>query len=165
MDIIPIGFSDSSFSDDPDDAKSTSDYAFLIANRCISFGSHKQTTVALSSMEAEYMALTDAAKEAIFLHRLLTSLKFDVTDPFLIQTDSDSALKHVKNNINHPRTKHINRRHHYIREVYVNDEVNIEHVPAAEQTADILTKALSTVLHARTVKLLNLQVFTISTST
>ena len=111
------------------------------------------------------MALTDAAKEAIFLHRLLTSLKFNITDPLLIQTDSDSALKHIKNNINHPRTKHINRCHHYIREVYNNNEVNIEHVPAAEQTADIFTKALNSILHARAVKLLNLRVFTISTST
>jgi len=70
-------------------------------------------------MESEYMALSDAAKEAIFLRRLFASLKFNMSNPLLIQTDSDSALRHIKNNIHHPRTKHINRRHHYIRKFII----------------------------------------------
>ena len=87
------------------------------------------------------MALTEAAKEAIFLRRLLTSLKFDINKPLLIQTDSDSTLKNVKNNVNHLRTKHINCRHHYIREVHGTNEVDIQHIPAIEQVADILTRS------------------------
>jgi hypothetical protein len=114
-------------------------------------------------MESEYLALTDAAKEAVFLRRLLTSLNFKIEgQPLLIKSDSDSALKHVKNNINHPRTKHINRRHHYIREIYIERQVDLEHVPAVSQTADILTKPLDAIKHTRAVNLLHLQTCFIS---
>ena len=106
------------------------------------------------------MALTDAAKEAIFLRRLLSSLKFNITNSStLIKTDSDSALKHVKNNINYLCTKYIKRRHHYLRETYDNGEIDIEHIPAAAQAADILTKPLNSLAHARAIQLLNLQAF------
>jgi hypothetical protein len=123
----------------------------MIANGCISFESHEQVTIARSSMESEYMILTDAAKDIIFLRRLLTSLKLDVIDALLIKTDLDSTLKHVKTNINHPRTKHINHRHQYIDEVYNNGGVDIEHVPTIEQFVDILTKPLNANAHAHAV--------------
>ena len=106
-------------------------------------------------MEAEYIALSDAAKEAIFLRKLLSPLQIRVSSPTLIKTDSDAALDHVKNNVKHPRTKHIDTRHHYIRSVY-GTQIDIQHVPAADQTADILTKPLGAVKHLEACQLLNL---------
>ena len=102
------------------------------------------------------MALTEATKEAKFLHKLLSSLDMPQTQPTLILTDSESALKHVKNNVRHSCTKHIDTRHHFIRFVYESGDVDIRHVPSASQTADILTKPLSTVKHIDAVKLLQL---------
>ena len=154
-DISPFGFSDASYASDPDDRKSISGYVFFLANTPISWSAHKQSVVALSTMEAEYIALSDAAKEAIFLRKLLSSLQIHVSSPTLIKTDSDAALDHVKNNIKHPRTKHIDTRHHYIRSVY-GTQIDIQHVPAADQTADILTKPLGTVKHLEACQLLNL---------
>jgi hypothetical protein len=69
--------------------------------------------------------------------------------------DSRAALDHVKNNIKHPRTKHIDTRHHYIRSVY-GDSITIEHVPSSSQTADLLTKALAPTKHTAALELLNL---------
>lgn len=60
------------------DVKSTTSYAFMIANGCNSFDSHKQSIVTFSVMEREYISLIDATKEAMFLSRLLDSLKFDI---------------------------------------------------------------------------------------
>ena len=134
-----------------------SGYIFFYYNGPISWGSNKQTyTVTLLTMESEYMALTEATKEAKFLHKLLSSLDMPQTQPTLILMDSESALKHIKNNVRHSRTKHIDTRHHFIRFAYESGDVDIHHVPSASQTADILTKPLSTVKHIDVVKLLQL---------
>jgi hypothetical protein len=152
----PHGFSDASFASDPDDRKSISGYLFFLSYALISWSAQKQTVIALSTMESEYIALTDAAKEAIFLRKLLDSLSFTIPHPTLIHTDSESALDHVKNNVKHPRTKHIDTRHHYIRSVY-GTQVDIQYVSAASQTADVLTKPLGVVNHIEAVRLLNLK--------
>ena len=117
-------------------------------------------------MEAEYIELTDAAKEAIFLRKLLASLNMDINDPTMILTDSESALDHVKNNVKHARTKHIDTRFHYIRSIYASSpqQVDLKHVPYSEQAADILTKPLGINKHADAIKLLQLTQFPFETA-
>ena len=100
--VHPLGFSDSSHAADPDDRKSHSGYIYFMFNGAIIWSSSKQSIVTLSSMEAEYIELTDAAKEAIFLRKLLASLNMDINDPTMILTDSESALDYVKNMSNTP---------------------------------------------------------------
>ena len=100
-----LGFSDASYASDPDDRKSMSGYLFFLSNALISWSAHKQSIVALSTMESEYIALSNAAKEAIFLRKLLSSLMVHPTRPTIINTDSASALDHVKNNVKHPHTQ------------------------------------------------------------
>ncbi|TMI83023.1 MAG: hypothetical protein E6H10_08620 [Bacteroidetes bacterium] len=158
FDFTPLhGYADASNASDPDDRCSTSGRIFFYFNAPIVWGSCKQTyAVALSTMESEYLALTEAAKEAMFLRQLLSSINVPQEQPTLILTDSDAALKHVKNNVNHPRSKHIDTRHHYIRFAYNAGDVDIRHVPSASQTADILTKPLGTIKHLEAVKLLQL---------
>ena len=106
-------------------------------------------------MEAEYIALSDAAKEAIFLRKLARSIDLNVAAPTTINTGSDLALDHVKNNVKGLLTKHIDIRHHFIRSVYQTD-VDIRHVPAAAQTADILSNPLALTKHHEAVQLLKL---------
>ena len=155
----PNGYSDASYANNPDDRKSTSGSVFFYAHGIISFQSQKQPVIALSTMEAEYIALSDAAKEAIFLAKLLHSLKIDVNQPIPINIDSESALDHVKNNVKHSRTKHIDVRHHFIRQAYSNSQISLSHVPASGQIADILTKSLGPTKHAAALEMLNLVPF------
>ena len=159
---LPIGYSDASYANNPDDRKSTSGYVFFYANGIISFQCQKQSVIALSTMESEYMALSDAAKEAIFLLKLLRSLKVDISRPIIINTDSQSALDHVKNNVKHSRTKHIDVRHHFIRDACSSKHVTLDHVPAASQIADVLTKPLGPTKHAEALKMLKLFSFTLA---
>ena len=81
--------------------------------------------MAMSTMEAEYIVLAEAAKEAVFLQKLLTSLNLASNHPININLDSEAALNNVKNNVNYPRTKHINVRYHYICEVYNNSQISL----------------------------------------
>jgi hypothetical protein len=77
-----------SFAADPDDRKSTSGYVFILANGPISWQSNKQSTVALSAMEAEYIALSEAAKEAKFLRHLISTILRLIISSIIIKTDS-----------------------------------------------------------------------------
>ena len=81
---IPIGFSDASYASDPDDRKSTSDYIFMMNNGPVTWSSRKQSIVALSTMESEYIALSECTKEAIFIYKLLKSLHYSLQEPLLI---------------------------------------------------------------------------------
>jgi hypothetical protein len=153
---VPLGFCDASFAADQDDRKSTSGYIFFLSNGPISWQSVKQSTVALSTMEAEYIALSEAAKEAKFLRHLLSTISTTIVGPTLIKTDSQAALDHVKNNIRHARTKHIDTRHHFIRSIYTTGEIDMEHIPSHAQAADVLTKALGRIKHEDSFPLINL---------
>ena len=64
---------------------------------------------------------------------------------------------HIKNNVNHARTKHIHRRHHFIRDAYRNSEIELIRIPGKDQAADVLTKPLSKIQHAEAINLLNMQ--------
>jgi ribonuclease HI len=152
----PIGYSDASFAADPDDRKSTSGYVFILANGPTSWQSNKQSTVALSTMEAEYIALSEAANEAKFLRHLISTINKPIISPTIIKTDSQAALEHVKNNIRHARTKHIDTRHHFIRNVYTSGEIDLRHVSSESQAADILTKPLGYIKHTDGIRHLHL---------
>ena len=155
----PFGFCDSSHAADPDDRKSHAGLIFFFNLGGIIWESGKESVVAISSMESEYMELSEAAKEAIFLRKLSASINIPINKPTMILTDSQSALNHVKNNVKHARTKHIDTRFHYIREVYTANQVDLQHVPAVDQAADILTKPLGLNKHIEAVKLLKLVQF------
>lgn len=97
------------------------------------------------------MALTEAAREAIHLRRLLEELGADrlCEGPTTIFCDNQGANELTRNPVHHSRTKHIDIRHHYIREVYQQGAVNVEYMPSTQMPADVLTKALGGNLHLR----------------
>ena len=86
------GFSDADWGSNHTDRRSTSGYVYLLAGGAITWSSKKQPTVALSSMEAEYMALCHATKEAIWLRSLSADLKYPITDPTIVSNDNQSAI-------------------------------------------------------------------------
>ena len=137
-----IGYSDSSHNVDMDDGRSTGGHIFYLGRSLITWNSSKQDTVALSSCEAEFMAGTEAAKQAIWLQELLSEVTEQPVEKVLIRIDNQSAIALTKNPVFHGRSKHIHRRYHFIRECIEKGQVDVEHVSGEMQKADILTKAL-----------------------
>ena len=152
-----IGFTDSDFAGSIEDRKSTSGYAFKYDNCLISWHSSRQKTVSLSSTEAEYIALTSAVKELIWLSQLLSELNRCVLQ-LVIFCDNKSAICLAKNPEFHVRSKHIDIRHHFIREAINNHKILIDHLSTEEMPADIFTKALPRVKHKKWLELLGMKV-------
>lgn len=138
-----IGYSDADWANDLDSRHSISGNVFMMAGGAISWASQKQATVALSTAEAEYVALGSAAQEAVWLRRLLTDLNINQRQPLVIREDNQGAIALAKNPVGHKRTKHIDIKHHFIREVVQRGTIALEYCPTNQMVADILTKPLA----------------------
>eukprot|EP00253_Pinus_taeda_P025601 PITA_25601 len=125
-----------------DDQKSTFGYVFHIGSGAISWASKTQPIVTLSTAEAEYVAATVAACQAIWMRRMLRSLCQEQTKGTIIFCDNSSAIELSKNYVFHKRTKHIDTKFHYIRELVNKGEIVLKHCRTQEQVVDILTKPL-----------------------
>lgn len=142
-DSNPIkGFADADWGGCIVDRKSYSGYAFCLGGAAISWSSTKQKTVALSSTEAEYVSLSEASKEAMFLQGFLRELHFGELSEICIAGDNQGALFLAKNPIFHNRTKHIDLRHHFMRDAIKEGRVTVEYLPTELMPADVLTKPL-----------------------
>ena len=137
-----VGFTDSDWAGSLDDRKSTSGFVFCLGSNVISWSSKKQKTIALSSAEAEYIAATDAACETIWLRRILTDLQQEEKEATIIYCDNMSAISMTKNPVFHSR-KHIELRHHFIRDLVQKNEIQQEFVNTNKQLADIFTKVVA----------------------
>ena len=126
------------------DRKSIGGYAFTLNGAAITWNSKKQATVALSSTEAEYMALTQAVKESIWLQALLLDLgaRSHLDELRNIYVDNQGAIALAKNAEYHARTKHIDIQYHFIRQHIESGKVILTYSGTSEMTADIFTKAL-----------------------
>ncbi|XP_074325473.1 secreted RxLR effector protein 161-like [Apium graveolens] len=142
---VLIGYSDSDLAGNIEDRKSTGGMVFYLNKSLITWTSQKQKCVALSSCEAEFMAATAAACQAVWLRKLLAQItEYDI-GPVTLFIDNKSAIDLAKNPVFHGRSKHIDIRYHFIRECVENGEIIVKHVRSAEQRADFLTKALAAV--------------------
>ena len=139
-----VGDADADWSGDLDDRKSTTGYYFKFQGNgaAISWGVRKQSTVALSSTEAEYQAMVAAVQEAIYLRSLMKDFGHPMKEPTQIGEDNQSCIKMCHNPVMHKRSKHIDTKLHFIRERVENGEVGIHYTPTDSMTADILTKSL-----------------------
>jgi hypothetical protein len=106
-------------------------------------------------MEAEYTALSDAAREAIARSQLYGKLFLKLPAP-LILSDNQGALDISEDPTNYQRAKHIDILYHFIRHALRSDQISIEYIPSTENPADILTKALQPFKHQHCVELMNL---------
>ena len=120
---------------------------FILSGAAISWESRKQRTVALSSIEAEYMSITDAAKEAIHLTKFLNELGFSQLANAELFNDNQGAGKLAENPIFHSRSKHIDIRHHFIRDVLATQPLKLSYLPTEKMIADVLTKPLMASKH------------------
>ncbi|XP_045466761.1 secreted RxLR effector protein 161-like [Harmonia axyridis] len=138
------GFADADWANDKSDRRSYTGFVFRLSGGAISWQSMKQRTVALSSTEAEYMALSEAVKEAIYLKNLLFEL-VRFKDRIVVFNDNQGAQKLLANPSNHCRTKHIDVRHHFVRDCVDQKQINVQYISTDEMVADILTKGLNNV--------------------
>ncbi len=137
------GYSDADWAGDLGDRKSTSGYIFKLSGGAISWRSKKQSCVALSTAEAEYIALASAAQESVWLQELLTSLKETKIKPTTIYEDNQSAICLAKNPQYHGRAKHIDIKYHFVRERVAAGDIKLEFCKSQDMIADIFTKGLS----------------------
>uniref|UniRef100_H3GB36 Reverse transcriptase Ty1/copia-type domain-containing protein n=2 Tax=Phytophthora ramorum TaxID=164328 RepID=H3GB36_PHYRM len=137
------GYSDADWAGDIESRRSTSGYAFMMNGGCISWRSKKQRTVALSSTEAEYMALSEATQEAVWLKVFLCELGEMASDEAVkIYEDNQGSIALAKNPQFHKRTKHIDIRYHFVREKVEDGQVVLQYVSTTDMLADMMTKAI-----------------------
>ena len=138
-----IGYSDSDYAGDHDTRRSTSGNVFLLGDGAVTWCSKRQTSVALSTVEAEYMALSQATQEAVWLRRLLEELGKESKSLTTIMEDYQGAISTALNPDFHRMTKHIHIRYHYVRESIADNIIDVIYCPSSEMTADALTKPLT----------------------
>ncbi|KAJ9540991.1 hypothetical protein OSB04_027497 [Centaurea solstitialis] len=150
--ISVTGYSDASFQTDRDDFRSQSGYVFTLNGGAISWKSSKQDTIADSTTEAEYIAASDAAKEAVWLRNFLSDLRVvaSISRPIDILCDNSGAVAQAKEPREHHKSRHVLRKYHLksvIREIIGRGDVRICKIPTEENVADPLTKPLARVKH------------------
>ncbi|PPR84446.1 hypothetical protein GOBAR_AA36262 [Gossypium barbadense] len=135
------GYVDSDYAGDLDKRRSLTGYVFTYSGGAISWKAVLQSTVALSTTEAEYMALAEAVKEALWMKGLVSSLGLQ-QDFTVVFCDSQSAIHLTKNQMFHERTKHIDVRYHFVREHVTQGDIVISKVATEKNPADMLTKVI-----------------------
>ncbi|KAL7280538.1 hypothetical protein ACG7TL_005470, partial [Trametes sanguinea] len=136
-------YSDSDWGEDRDNRRSTSGYDFLMAGGAISWASRRQPTVSLSSTEAEYLAASDTCRQIAWLRTFGTELGDDMSCPTPLCLDNQGSIFLGVHPVVERRTKHIDIRHHYIREQIKLGKVEVFFVATKDQLADPLTKNVS----------------------
>jgi hypothetical protein len=140
-----VGYCDSNLAGNIDTRKSTTGAMFFLSKSLVSWQSLKQRVVALSSCEAEYIAATTTATQAIRMARLLGELLRREPDVVELKVDSKSALALVRNPVFHEHSKHIDLRYHFIQNCLAEGIVSATYINTVDQLADILMKALGRV--------------------
>jgi hypothetical protein len=151
-----VGYSDSDYASDLDSRRSTTGFVFRYKGSILSWGSARQATVALSTCEAEYMALAEAYKEGIWTWRLLRELGQKTEPDFLIYCDKRGAVALAANPGHHKRTKHIDIRYRAVEAVEAG-RLTVQPINTRYQLVDALTKALKGPLPSHHLELLQLQ--------
>lgn len=150
-------YTDADWGGDLDTRRSTSGYISMFAGGPISWRSVLQKIIALSTCEAEYIALCLAAQESIWLQRLLDTFGIITGSAIMVHEDNQGAIDLAINDGHHARTKHIDIRYHFIRYHVQAENIKIVHCPTARQIADVLTKPLTRAVFTRLIELMGMR--------
>ncbi|XP_060969596.1 secreted RxLR effector protein 161-like [Cannabis sativa] len=149
------GFVDADYASNRDTRKSITSYCFQLNECCISWKVQLQPVVALSTTEAEFMATTEAFKEAVWLKGILSEIQMKLRK-VTVFSDSQSAIHLCKNPVYHERSKYIDVRLFWIRDKVEEGEVELKKIPSEENPADAGTKVLSVSKFKHCLDLLNI---------
>ena len=142
--LVPLGYTDSDFQSDKDFKKSTSGYVFTLGSGAISWRSIKQSCIVDSTMEVEYMAASEAAKEAVWLRNFLLDLGVvpSMQLPIKLYCDNSGAIANSKEPRTHKKGKHIERKYHLIRDIVQRGDVVVTKIASVDNLTDPFTKSL-----------------------
>lgn len=149
------GYWDADWASTTEDCQSTTGWIFKYRGGPVSWKSRRQHTVALSTTEGEYMAMSDATKEALWLKGIVEDLGDDEQSIKLHYNNMGAGFLSQGGGLPR-RTKDIDVRHHFIRDCIRSGEINISYTPTADMVADVLTKPLSRLKHQQAVETLGL---------
>jgi hypothetical protein len=149
-----VGYVDANYAGEVDDRRSITGYVFTLSGGSICWKSTLQSIVAMSTTEAEYMVVAEAAKEVLWLKGLVKELGLN-QGGVKMHCDSQSVIYLAKNQVYHARTKHINVRFHKIRELIVTGDIVLEKVHTSENAVDMLTKPVTTAKFKHCLDLVN----------
>ena len=138
-----LRYSDADWGGDLSTRRSTTGYVFQIQGSTVSWCSKRQACVSRSSTEAEYIALSTACQEGVWLRRLLSDIQIKQNGPSTVFEDNQGATELSKNPKFHNRTKHIDVSYHYVREQVNLNIISVKYRPTEGMIADVMTKGLS----------------------
>lgn len=153
-----VAFSDSDWAGDSQDRKSVTGYVFMFKGGPITWKSRKQTVVAKSTAEAEYLSVSSCAQEAIWFRHFLEEINRPLLDkPLDIFVDNQAALQMTQNPVYLSKTKHIDIPVHHIRDEVTRGRIRLLHIGGTENPADLLTKPLPPNNHLHCIRLLGME--------
>ncbi|KAH9779134.1 hypothetical protein KPL71_007611 [Citrus sinensis] len=138
-----VGYTDSNYAGDLNDRKSTSGYVFMLGSGAVAWSSKKQPIVTLSTIEAEFVAGVACASQAIWIKRIFEKLSLEESKCTTIYCDNSSTIRLSKNPVLHGRSKHIDVRFHFLRDLTRDGVVELVFCETKDQLADVMTKPLT----------------------
>jgi hypothetical protein len=151
------GLSDADFANSIDDRRSIGGILVQLWDSPIAWTSKIQPTIALSTTEAEYMAICKLTQELFYFRNLCKEMNLHIKEPITMLEDNNSCIKIAQNDEFHQRTKHIDLRYHFIRDAIEKKIVHIKRVDSKENIADIFTKPLARIRFEKLRNLLNIR--------
>ena len=140
--LNPVGYVDSNFAGCKNTRRSTEGNIFVVAGGPVSWETKRQDTVALSTVEAEFMAFSRATTQALWLLKFFEEIGLPAARPITIYANNNGAISISTNNKNHRHTKHIDVRHHFVKERTEADDISFKYIPSSQNMANFLTKPL-----------------------
>ena len=150
--LAVLGHCDSDWGSSIDDRRSVAGTVFTVAGGAVTWQAQRQKSVALSTVEAEYMAACQAAKDAVWLRAFLVGLGLNASAPTTIRCDSQGAIALTKNPEHHQRSKHIDMRYHFVRDQVTDGVITLDYTSTSDLVADQLTKPLSRDKHNNCIR-------------
>ena len=142
-DLTPLAYVDADYGGCRDTRRSTSGYVFTMAGGAVTWSSKRQATVALSTVEAEYVAMSRCAQQMVWMQTWLDEVEIEHATPGVIKGDSRGAIALAKTTKEHGKVKHIDICHHYLWELVKAESIIFEQIPSANNFADLFTKPLA----------------------
>jgi Reverse transcriptase (RNA-dependent DNA polymerase) len=146
QDMVITGYSDADYANDVKDRKSISGWIVKLNGDVISWSSKKQSTVALSTCEAELYAEAACAQEVLWFQHLLSEMNVKVQKPSTIWVDNQSTIEISENGVIREKTKHVDVKYKFVNENVANKNIRVSYVKTQDQQADMLTKGLAKLL-------------------
>lgn len=158
VDVTFIGYVDAAWSDDVETSRSTGGYVFISSQGAVGWSSKRQPMVALSSTEAEYISMCYAGQHLAWLRTFFEDVGYPQKRPIELFNDNQGAIALSKDPQYRARTKHIQRKYHYVRDDLIrNQQAVVKYIPTGDMVADIMTKPLGLELHWKFVRAMGLQ--------